>query len=124
MRVRDETIGALNRFRSQPGKISSEAIPLGQGMADIAAVALLEERALRKSQGVVGQLQSALSSRVVIEQAKGALSKRANIALDAAFTRLRNYARAQNLRLSDVAAQIIDGRLNPDALLGAATPQH
>jgi GAF domain-containing protein len=122
MRVRGETIGALNLFRAQPGMISDEDIPLGQGMADMAAVALVQERALRESRGVVGQLQGALSSRVVIEQAKGVLSERANITLDAAFAQLRHYARTHNFRLSDVAAEIIDGRLNPDALKDAATP--
>lgn len=122
MRVRGETIGALNLFRAQPGAISDEDILLGQGMADIAAVALVQERALRESRGVVGQLQGALSSRVVIEQAKGVLSERANITLDTAFARLRNYARTHNVRLSDVAAEMIDGRLKPDALVDAAMP--
>jgi GAF domain-containing protein len=122
MRVRGETIGALNLFRAQPGVISDEDIPLGQGLADIAAVALVQERALRESQGVVGQLQSALSSRVVIEQAKGVLSERASITLDAAFARLRDYARTRNLRLSDVAAEMIDGRLQPEALVDRVMP--
>jgi GAF domain-containing protein len=87
MRVRGQTVGALNLFRSQPGMIWDRDLPLGQGMADIAAVALLQERSLRESRGVLDQLQGALSSRVVIEQAKGVLAERARISLDAAFVR-------------------------------------
>jgi GAF domain-containing protein len=117
MRVRDTTVGALNLFRSQPGMIWDPDLPLAQGMADIAAVALLQERSLRESRGVVDQLQGALSSRVVIEQAKGVLAERAKITLDAAFVRLRGYARSHNRRLSDVASELIDGRLEPAALI-------
>jgi GAF domain-containing protein len=116
MRAHGDTVGALNLFRSEPGRIWDDDLPLGQGMADIAAVALLQERSLRESRGLVGQLQGALSSRVVIEQAKGVLAERANINLDAAFVRLRGFARRHNRRLSMVAEEVIDGRLDPAAL--------
>jgi AmiR/NasT family two-component response regulator len=86
-------------------------------MADIAAIALLQERMIRKSHAVVQQLQGALSSRVVIEQAKGILVEQAHISVDAAFGRLRAHARANNLRLSDVAEQVIDGQLTAAALV-------
>jgi transcriptional regulator with GAF, ATPase, and Fis domain len=118
MRVRGSTVGALNLFRSQPGGIEDRDLPLGQGMADIAAVALMQERSVRESRTVVDQLQGALSSRVVIEQAKGVLAERAAITLDSAFVRLRGYARANNRLLGDVAGDLIDGRLQPDALAG------
>jgi AmiR/NasT family two-component response regulator len=102
-------------------------MPLGQGMADIAAVALLQERTVRQAHSVVGQLQGALSSRVVIEQAKGVLAERAHIGVDAAFARMRTYARAHNLRLSNVARELIDGHLDAaslsDPTLGASTPE-
>jgi GAF domain-containing protein len=117
MRVRGHTMGALNLFRAPVGSIAERDIPLAQGMADIAAVALLQERTVRESHAVVTQLQGALTSRVVIEQAKGVVAERAQISLDSAFARLRSYARANNLRLSEVAAQVIDGRLDPTVLL-------
>jgi len=120
MRVRGDTVGALNLFRAEPGAISDRDLPLGQGMADIAAVALLQERSVRESRGVVAQLQGALSSRVVIEQAKGVLAERAQIDLDAAFARLRSYARRNNRRLSDVAGELINGQLEPVALTDVA----
>jgi GAF domain-containing protein len=120
MRVRGTTVGALNLFRSEPGTIWDADLPLGQGMADIAAIALLQERALRESRAIVDQLQGALTSRVVIEQAKGVLAERASISLDAAFLRLRAYARRNNRRLSDVAFELIDGRLEPSVLSASA----
>jgi hypothetical protein len=66
-------------FRAVAGRLVEQDMPLGQGMADIAAIALLQERAVRQAHGVVGQLQGALSSRVIIEQAKGVLAERAHI---------------------------------------------
>lgn len=120
MRVRGNTIGALNLFRSAAGRIADSDLPLGQGMADIAATALLQERAVREARTVVEQLQSALTSRVVIEQAKGILAERARIKVDVAFARLREYARTHNLRLSEVARELIDGRLDAAALSEAA----
>lgn len=116
MRVRGETVGVLNLFRSEAGRIAERDMPLGQGMADIAAIALLQERSVRESRGVVEQLQGALSSRVVIEQAKGVLAERSHIGVDAAFARLRTHARDHNGRLSDVARDLINGRLDVAAL--------
>ncbi|MGI8715636.1 MAG: ANTAR domain-containing protein [Solirubrobacteraceae bacterium] len=123
MRVRGNTVGALNLFRREPGLIWDRDLPLAQGMADIAAVALLQERSLRESRGVVEQLQGALSSRVVIEQAKGVLAERAQVSLDAAFLRLRSYARTHNRRLSNVAGELIAGELDPAALVAPATSE-
>ncbi len=115
MRVRGETVGALNLFRSQPGRLEAPDLPLGQGLADVAAVALVQERVARESREVIAQLQEALTSRVVIEQAKGVLAERGQIDIDAAFARLRAHARHSNRRLSDVARDLINGRL--DAVL-------
>ena len=113
MRVRGETVGALNLFRATTGRVADGDLTLAQGMADIAAIALLQERAVRQSRDVVQQLQRALGSRVVIEQAKGVLAERAHIGVDAAFARLRAHARDHNRRLSDVARELIDGELDP-----------
>lgn len=116
MRVRGTTVGALNLFRTHPGRLDASDMPLAQGLADIAAISLLQERTLRETRAVVEQLEMALTSRVVIEQAKGIIAERARIRIDVAFARLRTYARAHNLRLSDVARELIDGRLDTSAL--------
>jgi len=120
MRVRGQTVGAMNLFRVSPGRIAEHDLQLGQGMADIAAIALLQERTVRESRSVVQELQSALNSRVIIEQAKGMLAERARIGVDAAFATLRSYARHRNRRLSDIARELIDGRLDPTELIAMA----
>ena len=111
MRVRGATVGALNLFRAGVGLLGTSDLELAQGMADIAAVAILQERSLREARGVVEQLEGALTSRVVIEQAKGIVAERARVSVEIAFVRLRSYARANNLRLSEVARNVIDGKL-------------
>jgi GAF domain-containing protein len=116
MRVRGHTIGALNLFRAETGRLPERDMQLGQGMADIAAVALIQERAMRETRGVVAQLQGALNSRVLIEQAKGVLAERCRVSVDAAFVSMRGYARTHNSRLSDVARDVIEGRLDAAAL--------
>jgi ANTAR domain len=116
MRVHSRTIGALNLFRADTGRLAERDMQLGQGMADIASVALIQERAMRETRGVVQQLQSALNSRVLIEQAKGVLAERGDVSVDAAFASIRRYARAHNSRLSDVARDVIDGSLDAAAL--------
>ncbi|HTD58604.1 MAG TPA: GAF and ANTAR domain-containing protein [Solirubrobacteraceae bacterium] len=121
MRVRGQTIGALNLFRATTGRLVEQDLSLGQGMADIAAIALLHERSVREAHRVVEQLQDALSSRVMIEQAKGVLAERAHIGVDAAFALLRAHAREHNLRLSNVARDLIDGHLDATSL---SSPTH
>jgi GAF domain-containing protein len=121
MRVRSQTIGALNLFRADAGRIAEGDMSLAQGMADLSAIALLHERAVRESRDVVLQLHGALTSRVVIEQAKGVLAERSHIGVDSAFAQLRAYARHHNRRLSDVARELIDGRLQ--ASVFANTPR-
>ncbi|MFD9510082.1 ANTAR domain-containing protein [Streptomyces mirabilis] len=108
MRLRDETVGALNLFRATPGPFDLAATPLAQALADVATISLLQQRSSRRSTVLNEQLQTALNSRVLIEQAKGKLSERQSIDMEQAFTALRGYARAHNRRLSDVARAFID----------------
>jgi GAF domain-containing protein len=125
MRVRGETIGALNLFRGEVGRVSVRDLPLAQGFADIAAVAILQDRAVSERQGVMEQLQRALDSRVLIEQAKGILAERSHVSVDAAFVSLRAFSRAHNLRLSVVAQDVIENRIQVEELIALlpSTPQ-
>src|ERR1700736_2037053 len=109
MRLRDQVIGALNLFRASPGAFSSEDVRVGQALADVATISLLHERSVRRSDTLNEQLQTALNSRVLIEQAKGKLAERLGLEMDQAFNLLRDFARARNLRLSDLAQAFIDG---------------
>jgi transcriptional regulator with GAF, ATPase, and Fis domain len=109
MRLREQVIGALNLFRATPGPFDPADVRVGQALADVATISLLHERNVRRSDTLNEQLQIALNSRVVIEQAKGKLAERLGLDMDQAFGLLREYARARNLRLSDLAQAVIDG---------------
>jgi GAF domain-containing protein len=108
MRLRDDVVGALNLFRTAPGPFDPAATPLAQALADVATISLPQQRSAHRSTVLNEQLQNALNSRVLIEQAKGKLAERQGVDMERAFTALRGYARAHNRRLSDVARAFID----------------
>jgi hypothetical protein len=93
MRLRDQVIGALNLFQATPGGLGHEDVRVGQALADVATIGLLQQRGTRRSETLNEQLQGALNSRVAIEQAKGKLAERLGLDMDQAFTTLRAYAR-------------------------------
>jgi len=109
MRLREQVIGALNLFRVGPGAFAPADIRVGQALADVATISLLHERSMRHSDTLTEQLQAALNSRVIIEQAKGKLAERLGVDMDQAFKLLRDRARTSNLRLSDLAQTFVDG---------------
>jgi transcriptional regulator with GAF, ATPase, and Fis domain len=109
MRLREQVIGALNLFRASAGTFADADIRVGQALADVATIGLLHERSMRRSDTLNEQLQAALNSRVVIEQAKGKLAERLGVDMDQAFNLLRDFARARNRRLSELAQAFVDG---------------
>jgi GAF domain-containing protein len=111
MRLRGTVIGALNLFHVHPGSMRSADVAAAQAMADVATIAILQHRATHEAQMLNDQLNHALNSRVIIEQAKGMLAERAAVDVNQAFGMLRTYARSRNLRLVDVARDIIQGTL-------------
>jgi GAF domain-containing protein len=117
LRLRRQTIGALNLFGHNPGELSAEDVALAQGLADTATIGILHERAFRQGELLSEQLQTALTSRVIIEQAKGVLATSGRLSMDAAFKALRGFARRNNLRLSDVARALADRDLAPALVL-------
>jgi GAF domain-containing protein len=116
MRLRGTVIGALNLFHNHPGDMRQVDVAAAQAMADVATIAILQHRAAREAQVLNEQLNHALNSRIVIEQAKGMLAERLDVDLPQAFARLRNHARNHNLRLVDLARDIIDGTLTASTL--------
>jgi transcriptional regulator with GAF, ATPase, and Fis domain len=109
MRLRDQVIGALNLFRAEPSPLEAADVRIAQALADVATIGLLHERNVRRRETVAEQLQAALNSRVIIEQAKGKLAERRGVDMDRAFTMLREYARNTNQRLTDVARDFVSG---------------
>jgi GAF domain-containing protein len=108
LRLRDHVVGALNLFGGDPGRLSTDDLRLAQALADVATIGLLQQRTVRRRELLAEQLQTALHSRVVLEQAKGVLSERGQMTMDEAFSRLRAYARAHGTLLSDVARGVVD----------------
>jgi GAF domain-containing protein len=109
MRLRDQVIGALNLFGAEPGRFETADLRIAQALADVATIGLVHERNVRRSETVAEQLQAALNSRVMIEQAKGKLAERYGIDMDRAFRMLREYARNTNQHLTDVARDFVTG---------------
>jgi GAF domain-containing protein len=107
LRLRGEAIGTLNLFHNEPGPLPPADLALGQAMADVATIGILSEQAINRAEVLSGQLQTALDKRIIIEQAKGVLAERGHLSMDEAFDRLRRYARNNNLRLSDLAADVV-----------------
>jgi GAF domain-containing protein len=116
LRLRGRTIGALNMFRTDQGTLDSSDVTAAQALADIATIAIIQHQVTVDTQTLNLQLSQALNSRIVIEQAKGKVSQAANIDMDRAFQRLRAHARNHNLRLSQLAADIAAGTIEPSHL--------
>ncbi len=116
MRLRTDVIGALNLFSTGPAPLSLQDQQVAQALADIATIGILQERALHDEQAVTAQLQGALESRVLIEQAKGIVAEHCHISIDDAFNLLRGYARAHSRHLRRIADEIVIGTLPTDAL--------
>jgi GAF domain-containing protein len=114
LRLRAQAIGALNIFGAgQEPVLAQDDMSLVQSLADMASIALLQERAIRRGELLTEQLQGALNSRVIIEQAKGALAQSRGVTVDEAFQIMRSHARSHNQRLSDIARAVIT---NPEQL--------
>jgi transcriptional regulator with GAF, ATPase, and Fis domain len=109
MRLRDQVIGTLNLFRAAPVALDQAAARAARALVDVATIGILQERAVRQQELVAGQLQAALHSRVMIEQAKGVLAERHRVTPDQAFLMLRRYARNHNRPLTALAADVIQG---------------
>ena len=116
MRLRDQTIGALNLLRYDAGTMPDSDKRIAQALADVATIAILQHRRVIRTEEVTTQLQGALNTRIIIEQAKGLLAERESIELDDAFTMLRTYARPRGERLADVARAFAEGRIDVDTL--------
>jgi GAF domain-containing protein len=113
MRLRGVTIGALNLFRTDQGPMDEADVLAAQALADVATIAILQHRAALQAHILVDQLNHALNSRVLIEQAKGVIAERARFDMEQAFSWLRKHARDHNLLLVDVAQSVIDGSVMP-----------
>jgi GAF domain-containing protein len=116
MRLRGTIIGALNLFHAEAGETPEADIDAAQAFADVATIAILQRRAALEAHVLNEQLNHALNSRIVIEQAKGMVAEREGLDMEQSFAMLRHHARNHNLRLADVASDVIAGSLAASSL--------
>lgn len=116
MHIDDGVIGALNLYRGEPGDLSADQVEAGLTFADVATTYLANARDSEQKDLLTKQLQHALNSRVVIEQAKGYVSATADVDLPDAFELLRTYARTRQLRVRLIARGVLSGELPVDEL--------
>jgi len=117
MRLRDTVLGTLGLFGASVGALAEEDLNLGQALAYVASVALVVDKATTDKESINQQLQVALQSRIVLEQAKGLLAQLGNLDMDQAFAVLRRYARDHNERLSEVAQAVVARAMPAQQLL-------
>jgi hypothetical protein len=120
LRLRAERIGALNLFIEGAGPMLPADVSVGQALADVATIGIVHQRIMSHSEQVNQQLQTALNTRLIIEQAKGVLAERGTIDMDRAFNLLRQHARRNNRRLADLAREVVDGAPTHD-IIGLST---
>lgn len=117
MRLHDDVFGTLGLFGDETGALAADDLSLAQALVHVASVAVMNERAAVDRNVVNGQLQHALQSRVLVEQAKGVLAYAGDLEMDLAFTVLRRYARDHGRKLSEVAGEVVSRELSQEALL-------
>ncbi|MPZ86966.1 MAG: GAF domain-containing protein [Nitriliruptorales bacterium] len=124
LRLQDKVVGALNLYRDTPGQFDPEQIEVGQTLADVATAYLVHAEDVQRSAVLNRQLQHALDSRVVIEQAKGFVAARLDTRPDLAFEALRRYARQHGVKLRSVSQDVLERRLSVEAIPFQEVTQH
>jgi len=124
LRLRSDVIGAMNIFSPELVELSVEDINLTQALADVATIGMLQERAIKHGADLAGQLQGALNSRIVIEQAKGIVAESRKVGMEEAFALLRAHARSNRTPLSEVVRAVITHSLEPADLREAPAVRH
>src|SRR3954452_9184393 len=122
MRLRDSVVGGLNLFGGSSAALDEESQVIAQALADIATIGILQQRTLHRSSLLAENLQRALNTRIVIEQAKGVISERGQLPMDQTFDLLRTYARGHNMKLSDLARAVVHPPHLADEVLSTRTP--
>ena len=123
LRLRAEVIGTMNLLDTEVGALNEEDVAVAQALSDVATIGILTDRAARERDEVTRQLQGALDSRIVIEQAKGILAQSTGRSMNDAFAALRSFARSNNLGLRAVAAALVERRLTASRIIAADVPR-
>jgi GAF domain-containing protein len=122
MRLRRETIGSLNLFNATRPALPASEQRIAQALADVATIGILQQRSVHRASQLAEQLQRALNTRIVLEQAKGVLAEYGGVGMDAAFAALRGHARAHNLKIGDAADALVRGAVEPGQMINPRIP--
>jgi GAF domain-containing protein len=120
LRLREEVIGGLNLFRDAPPAFTDGERRIAQALADAATIGILQQRSVHRAALLAEQLQTALDSRIVIEQAKGVLAQHHGVGMNEAYRLLRRHARDHNLRMGVLAEALARGDQDPAQLVATA----
>jgi transcriptional regulator with GAF, ATPase, and Fis domain len=123
LRLHDRVLGALGLFSTSVGPLDDDDVSLAQALAHVACVAIVQDKVASDRDAVAAQLQAALDSRVVLEQAKGILAQLGGLDMDQAFAALRRHARDNNERLTEVARAVVRRELSGERLLPSERPE-
>jgi transcriptional regulator with GAF, ATPase, and Fis domain len=121
MRLREAVVGGLNLFGTTRGTLDEDSRVIAKALADVATIGILQQRTLHRSSLLAENLQRALNTRIVVEQAKGVLSERGHVPMDQTFELLRSYARSHNTKLSELARAIVYPPHLADEVLASRT---
>lgn len=117
MRLNDSVLGTLGLFGEEVGRLGVDDLALAQALVHVASVAIVNEKSSTDLVTINSQLQRALTSRIVVEQAKGVIAHVGGVDMDGAFAVLRQYARDHGRKLSDVAAEVVRRDLPGEVLV-------
>ena len=120
LRLRDQVLGALGLFGSSTGELNERDLRLAQALADVATISITQDRPPEDRNAVNEQLQTALDTRVMLEQAKGLLAQTGGLSMADAYASLVRYAGDQNLKLAHVARALVERSVSPGVVLGHA----
>lgn len=126
--LRGRVIGALNLFKTSPGPLDAATLQVAYVLANMAAIGIINHWTLQQQELLNEQLQTALQSRIIVEQAKGIIAAQSNVEIQDAFGMLRAAARSARRPVSELAHEIVERRqtdvLKTSGPLGArAGPQ-
>jgi len=107
MRLDDQVIGALNLYSAEARAWSDEDIAVARVLADVATSYVVNASKLSQQEQLNAQLQQALESRIIIEQAKGITAQQHEVSIDKAYQLIRRHARSNNASLRVVAEAIV-----------------
>lgn len=120
LKLHGRVIGTMNLFANKRGALTEHDVAVAQALSDVVTIGILQEQVVRDGNILAAQLNRALDSRILMEQAKGIVSQTVSLTMDQAFAAIRTHARNNNLTIRAVAAGINDRTISIDTITPVA----